>query len=422
MRYHVRMKKIAIIGGGASGLAAAVSAAEAAAKAGIVADIAIYEASDRVGRSILATGNGRCNFSNVNIDPCVYRNSCFVEATLPKLEELYPKDSHPNGIVGFFADRGMLYREEGDGRLYPLANKASVVLDILRASYGQHGVQEVLCSTVVAVEAPSKLGRHFTLRMSDGVFQRADAVIVACGGKVAKSILPDGFEFLEQKPVLCSIATDVEFVCELDNIRAKAAIELRREGLLIVREQGEVMFRKYGVSGICAFNVSRFAEPGDVLSVDFLPAISQDDMTGFMRERMSRLDGRFSSLTCSVMLRGMVLPRVADVILKRAGLDGDVPCTDECAQTIASLLKQFRLEVRGVGDACHAQVQRGGFCPDSFNPTTLESRMQPGLFVTGEALDVDAPCGGYNLHWAFATGLLAGNAAVSACCKNAPDD
>lgn len=407
------MKKIAIIGAGASGLAAAVAAGEAAARGGKNVQVHVFEASDRVGRPILATGNGRCNFTNARIDADVYRNSPFVADALSAFEAAFPKGTHPNGVAAFFADRGMLYREEGEGRMYPLANKASVVLDTLRSRMAALGTQVHLEAPVASIEAPRDGSAHFTMRMADGAFERADGIILACGGKVAKAMLPDGFAFAEPQPVLCSIATDTTYIRELDNIRAKAVLSLVRGSGEWVREAGEVMFRKYGISGICAFNLSRFAMAGDFLSVDFLPFVAERDAQSFADERLRMLEPLCANgVTGADFLEGMVLPRVADALLKYAGVEPSSPANDSNTYKLMVALKDFRAQVKGPGDVEHAQVQRGGFDVSAFDAETFEAKEMPGLYVVGEALDVDAPCGGFNLHWAFASGLMAGRSCI----------
>lgn len=445
------MKTIAIIGGGAAGLAAAVAAAEVVRDAGAGAEVrvTVYEASDRVGRSILATGNGRCNFSNAVIDASLYRNGAFVEEALTRLEgaaaEMAPSQrkgsaAYENAVLAFFADHGLMWREEGEGRLYPLANKATSVLDCLRAACVAAGVRELVESEVAAVEAPRGEGDRFTLRLADRRLERADAVIVAVGGAAGKRLLPAGVPFRKTEPVLGPIATDPRWPRQLDNIRVRGALELWRPGeamgpeacrdagfppdehfgeRLVAREVGEVMFRKYGVSGIAAFNLSRLMEPGDRLAVDFVPGVCLVDMAAFLNRRRKML---FASLgrpvTWEDMLRGMVLGPVADVLLKAAGLRGGGETTKAGAAKLARVLKGLRLPVTGLGDERQCQVHRGGVEVAAVDARTCEVREVPGLYVVGEALDVDAPCGGYNLHWAWASGLLAGWSAAARLSKD----
>lgn len=450
------MKTIAIIGGGAAGLAAAVAAGEAlrdaeGAAAGTgatdrdaegavgAARVVVYEASDRVGRSILATGNGRCNFSNARPGDGDYRNAAFVERVLLEFEgqahwrvpsQTKTSTAYPNGVLGFFSDHGLMWREEGEGRLYPLANKATSVLDCLRAACAAAGVEERVECEVAAVEPPRAEGSPFTLRLADGRFERAGAVIVAVGGAIARGLLPEGVPFREPEPTLGPLATEPRWPRRLDNIRVRGALELWRPGeempsqelnrhgfpmgahegeRLVSREVGEVMFRKYGVSGIAAFNLSRLADPGDVLAVDFVPWIRLCDMEAFLNRRRKLLRASLGrDATWDDMLRGMVLSPVADVLLEAAELDGARPVAKGETTRMATFLKGLRLPVTRLGDVRQCQVRRGGVSVRAVDERTCEVRRVPGLYVVGEALDVDAPCGGFNLHWAWASGLLAG--------------
>ncbi|MCD8316994.1 MAG: NAD(P)/FAD-dependent oxidoreductase, partial [Eggerthellaceae bacterium] len=173
-------RSIAIVGGGAAGIAAAISAAEEANKLKKDISIALFEADDRIGRPILATGNGRCNFSNANIDPRVYNNPVFVGEALNSLEEAcreYDHRQYSNAVLGVFASPGLLWGEESEGRLYPMANKASSVLDVLRATVSANRI-DVICSTpIVNIEAPLQPDKPYTLKTKDQAFERAHSVI-----------------------------------------------------------------------------------------------------------------------------------------------------------------------------------------------------------------------------------------------------
>lgn len=440
---------LAVVGGGAAGLAAAVAASEYLARArrfhaqpgmsdaevregelraraaeGV--RVALFEADERVGRSILATGNGRCNFSNARIDAHLYRNAKFVRDALQSFEAAarvhIPSQrkramAYESGVLGFFADHGLMWREEGEGRLYPLPNKATAVLDVLRGAADALGVEVRTGARVKAIEPPHGVGSPFTLRMEGGALERAGAVIVACGGHVARTLLPERLAFKEQQPVLGPLATDTHLVRQLDNIRVKGALELHRAGKLIAREEGEVMFRKYGISGIAAFNLSRLAKPGDELAVDFIPWVRLVDLPAFLNGRRKKMAAVYgATLTCGDFLNGVVLGQVAHVLLGHMGLSEGAPYERAHAERLAAALKgeSLRFAVQGIGDAKQCQVQRGGFAVTGFDARTCEAREVAGLYVVGEALDVDAPCGGYNLHWAWASGLLAGWSAAGA--------
>ena len=428
-------KTIAVLGGGAAGLAAAIAAAEALRAAGASARVMVYEADERVGRSILATGNGRCNFSNAHVEADVYRNAAFVGDALAELRRqacaadgVCPLADNP--VHEFFADLGLLWREESEGRLYPLANKASSVLDVLRAAARERGVVEECACAAVRVDAPSKPGERFHARFADGRVAHADAVVVAAGGRAARELAPAGTPYSEPQPVLGPLRTDTGVVKQLNNIRVRCAVELwGKSGEAVAnavgfaehaaggrsfkaREEGEVLFRDYGVSGIAVFNLSRFAEPGDLLLIDLLPAVPAAECESFLHARRKRLAAAGRTVTGDDLLRGMLLPAVAQAVLKEAGLRENTPLAKANVPALARALKAFPLVVRGMGDARQCQVSRGGFAVEAFDACTMEAQGVPGLHVVGEALDVDAPCGGYNLHWAWASGILAGRHAA----------
>ncbi|MEG1907377.1 MAG: aminoacetone oxidase family FAD-binding enzyme [Gordonibacter sp.] len=419
------MKKLAIIGGGAAGLAAAVAAGEALRSPGGSnvshdVEVVLYETDERVGRSILATGNGRCNFSNAHIDAGLYRNGAFVRDALIALrgrsarrDSATAASCDENPVHEFFADWGLEWREEGEGRLYPLANKASVVLDVLREACAAGGVREACGSAVVSVVPPERTGEHFHLRFADGAIEHADAVVVACGGRGFAGLLPERYRVASARPVLGPLRTAGSVAKSLDNIRVRAALTLvDAGGTLRAREEGELLFRSYGVSGIAVFNLSRHASPGDRLLVDLLPFVAEADCESYLFRRRKRMTAHVGELSGEGFLRGLLLPPVSRVVLREAGLRSEALFSKTDVPVLARSLKTLPFVVEGVGDARQCQVTRGGFSVGDFDATTMESHLDKGLYVVGEALDVDAPCGGYNLHWAWASGLTAGRAAA----------
>ncbi len=437
--YNGGMKTIAIIGGGASGLMAAVEAALALREAtagpesnfpapayrnGDARDthdryeVVLYEADDeRIGRSILATGNGRCNLSNASIDVGLYRNADFVAQVFAALQG----GDAGNPALGRFADMGLMLREESEGRLYPMANKATSVLDALRNSAADLGVRIEVGKRATQVDAPrphdGKPG-CFNIRFADKTVGHVDQVIVAVGGRAAARIqLPAPLACSDMRPVLGPLRLDRESVRvtrQLNNIRVRCGVHLLRGGKLVATEVGELLFRDYGASGVAVFNLSRLAEPGDTLSVDFFPTKSPDEVRAMLQSRLERMHA-FASVrpTCERFLQGMVLPAVAQVLCKKIGLKPQVTLTNGNLEQLTKVLKSFDFTVEGIGDERQCQVRRGGFPVSTFSPQTCEARDVAGLFVTGEALDVDAPCGGYNLQWAWASGMCAGRAAAN---------
>lgn len=401
-------------------------------------DVTVFEAADRVGKSILVTGNGRCNFTNEHLDMWRYHNSDFVKAAYAALDARTYAPGVPGGpekeegfnpVTDFFEELGMDWWQEEDGRRFPLANKASVVVDVLRAACAIFGVHEACGCAVESVEPPREQGKQYTLRMADGRFERADAVIIACGGRALENVdlsAFDGLRILEQQPMLGPLRVSKSYipvVRELDNIRVKCNVMLMRaedENTMgcIGSESGELLFRKYGVSGICVFNLSRIAQPGDELNIDFFDFGHPEWAADVIRNRArtaQKLLGR--TPTCADVLRGFLLPRVVDAVLKPIGISPDDPCApddDEMVSDLGTRLTFFSLEVAGIGDPSLCQVRRGGIDVACVSDHTMAVQGQPGLFAVGEALDVDGPCGGYNLHWAWSSGLLAGQCAAQA--------
>ena len=388
------MRNIAIIGGGASGIAAAITAAECGAQ------VTLFEAGKRIGRSILVSGNGRCNWSNAGVSARDYSQEPFVAQAF---EACPPKQVHQ-----WFSGLGLLSVEESAGKLYPTTNKATSVLDVLRFRLEELGVEVACERRALRVQPAGTPGAvRWRVDFEGGHFERFDAVLVACGGGIVRELLPEGFAFAKRKPRLCPIRTDRDAVKGLDGVRVKGAVTLVRDGREIAVERGEVQFRSFGISGIGVFNLSRFAQVGDTLFVDLLPDVDERALADELVSRPTRFPGR----NAEQLLAGVVLPAVARAVLRQAHVDAGKPYSAKEAVRVAQRLKRFELHVERFEEKS-AQVRQGGVEVDQVNPTTMECLASPGLFVMGEALDVDGPCGGYNLHWAWTCGLLAGACAA----------
>lgn len=389
-------------------------------------EIRIFEATDKIGRPILKSGNGRCNLTNAHVDASVYNDPGFVQSVFDAAADRCPTPRpepvlsnilrHPrNPVATYFERHGVVLREETEGRIYPLANKSSVILDALRHALDRSGVHIELENPIARIDEP-KAGKPLTLHAASGELFRADSVIVATGGTTSKGAVVPFAACTPLGPTLGPIATGGTFAKRLDNVRVRAAIALEdARGTIKAQERGEVMFRKYGVSGIAAFNLSRFMEEGDRLAIDFLPDIPASEMTSYLAERARMLASTDARRPTNFeMLRGIVLPAVADALLERIGLSADAPYETEGpnAHVLARALKSLVLECTGIGDASLCQVDRGGYATDQIDPATMALRAHSNIHITGEALDIDAPCGGFNLHWAFLTGMVAAASAV----------
>ena len=397
------MRHVAVIGGGAAGLAAAIAAAQAGAR------VTVHEARERVGQKLLATGNGRCNLTNTGVVPAAYNAPAFVA---PALAQHGCEETR-----AWFAQLGLLTVEEREGRVYPLSNTANSVLDVLRAACERLGVQVLTGQRVQ--------------RIAD-VAAGADAVVVACGGG-SMLLETAGHALVPAQPALCSLACDVQPLRGLAGVRAKAQVSVLAgaaagtagtsvapaggpaadvPGAVRFREVGEVQFKDYGVSGVVVFDASRFARPGDVLVLDFMPQLAQEELAALLAQRLQALAAGDAAPTYEQLLCGMWHTRVNAAVLRAAGCKSSAPANAAALAGVAQAAKGLRTQVKGPGDVKHAQVTRGGAALAQFDAATLQSRLQPGLYAAGEALDVDGRCGGYNLHWAWASGRVAGACAA----------
>ena len=429
--------RVAVVGGGAAGLAAAVVAAERGA------EVTLFEVKPRIGSSILATGNGRCNISNSQVSAADYHNPDFVAEAF--------SCCGPERVWAFFNRLGLIMREEAQGRLYPATNKATSVLDVLRFAADEAGVTVETESEVVGVKPA---GNQQLVRFANGTMAFFDRTILAVGGGVAHSMLPAAYPFAPQRKVLCGLKTQTDSIKGLDNVRVRGRVTLLdgktgeariaeeeetrqtkevqegearqvkevqegearqvkevQEGearQVKAAEEGEIQFRTYGVSGVAVFNVSRFAKRGDVLSLDLLPELSLDQLEAELARRAAAHPHRDRV----ELLAGMLLPAVARCVLHQSGIKRGEALGQSQVQRLASTIHSFKLQITGFKEEL-SQVRRGGFAVESFDPATMESRLHAHVYLTGEALDVDGPCGGYNLHWAWTSGMLAGAAATA---------
>lgn len=387
----MREGRVAIVGGGAAGLVAAIAAARAGAH------VTLLEAGSRVGRKILASGNGRCNLTNVAAAPDAYNAPAFVSSVLDAFSCEH--------IRAFFGDLGLLTYADDEGRVYPVTNAANSVLDVLRLECAHLAVEERFQFEVTRIARDAEALVVFT---SEGDRVEADALIVATGGG-GSALESLGHVREPLWPALVPLATDTRSIRGLSGVRVRCAARiLDGAGATVASERGELLFRDYGVSGIIILDLSRAALPGSTLSLDFFPDLDPVDMEQLLADRGSTLGWR----SAGRFFDGMLHTRVAQAVLRAAEVSSDTPATALDTSALARLLKDFRLAVTGLGDSAQAQVTRGGARLDGFDPATLASLIVPGVFAAGEVLDVDGRCGGFNLHWAWASGIVAGRGAA----------
>ena len=397
--------EVAIIGGGAAGMMAALTAAE-----WTDSSVVLLERQSRLGRKLLATGNGRCNLSNLHCAPQHYhgRSPDFVR---PALDAFGPEDT-----LAYFRRLGLLCRAEDSGRVYPLSDQANSVLDTLRLALEGFGVT-VRTDCQVSAIAPQSSG--FLLTTSAGTLF-ADKVIVTAGGAASPKLggTRDGYQLLRSLghrctklyPSLVQLRTDTTYTRALKGVRAEAAVTLKNGQAVVTQQRGEVQFTDYGVSGPVIFELSRAAvtEEGPLtLSLDLVESLSQSELVELLAEKQQLLPG----LTLENLLTGVLHNRLGRTVLRYSGRKLTQSVSELSRRDLAHIArscKAFQLEVTGNQGLEHAQVTAGGLRTDQFYPETLESRCCPGLYAAGEVLDVDGDCGGFNLQWAWSSGRLAG--------------
>ena len=394
---------IAIVGGGAAGLAAAISAK----RAGIGASVAVAERLPKVGKKLLATGNGRCNLSNIDLSEAHYSGSC-----TPLLEAAGTAD-----IPGFFASLGVVCDDDGFGRIYPRCRSAASVLDALRLECAKLGVTELCGFGVNKIGS----GKAFSLH-SDADSITARKVILAGGGKSQPALGSNGtvldictglgIAAAEPFPALVPLKTDPALVKPLKGQRADANVTFCHNGRAIKSERGEVQFTDGLLSGICVFDLSYLYDMygrGSELRLDLLPDMSAEEVSSLLKDtREIRADTAPEDF-----LSGIFTRPVGIYILKRAlgRLPGKTHGIRDLTK-VTETIKALTFPVTGTAGFERSQVTGGGIIADELTER-YELKKFPGMFVCGELLDIYGDCGGYNLDFAFSSGILAGRYAAS---------
>ena len=397
------MKTVAVVGGGASGMLAALAAAHAGA------EVHLFERQARLGRKLAATGNGRCNLTNLQAGPHHFHGAdpSFAAYALERFS--------PERTLEAFRELGLLTVAEPGGRVYPLSDNAGSVVDVLRFALDALGVVQHMGAEVRRIR---RAGSGFRLSWEEGA-QIADAVIIACGGAAGGKLggSHSGYTLLEAlghsctplQPALVQLRTEGTWTRALKGVRAAAEVTLYRGGTVTARASGEVQFTEYGLSGPLIFDLSRQAREGGVcqLSLDLLPGVSHGEVRALLQQRVSTRP----ALLLDDIFTGTVQNRIGRVLVKYAGLSGNQPlqaCKGKELDELVRAVKGMTFTVNGDLGFDNAQVTAGGISTREFDPGTMESQLCPGLYACGEVLDVDGDCGGYNLQWAWSSGLLAG--------------
>ncbi len=404
---------IAIVGGGASGLAAAVFCAR---ERGTGAGIALLEKAPRVGKKLLATGNGTCNITNRNAAPTNYHGAGAEAFVTPALTQ-FP----PQACIDFFASLGVLCAPREAGREYPLCQQAGAVLDCLRLELQHLGVTE-RCDT--AVTAVSSKNDGFELMLANGEALCSRRVILSTGGAASPSLggSSDGYVLATALghrktplfPSIVQVRTDTTFVRAMKGLRTDATVTFCLNGEPQCSHTGELLFTEYGISGPAVMQISRTVgdwerrKIGDLtVKLDLLPTVDELSLLSLLSNR------RALARTAADFLTGLLHKRIGQTVCRAVGFSLDTPMdtlTQNDIRRLVNTIKHFTLPVTGTQGLAGAQVTAGGIATADVDPRTMMSRRVPGLYLIGELLDVDGDCGGYNLHWAWASAYTAAKA------------
>lgn len=420
--------KLLIIGAGAAGLTAAIIAKDY----GI--DVALLEGTDRVGKKILTTGNGRCNITNNTIDSILEKH-----AELLKENKRHPFVPYHSGnddffmpvlraftvqdTLNFFAALGLPLIALEQGKMYPLSLQASSVLDIMRMAIDERGIPVYSNNKVTEIK-PVKKGFRVTASTAEGtVNYECEKIIVCTGGKSAPATGSDGSGYALVKnlghhitptyPAIVQVKLDYKNLKALSGIKFDGVAEILVDDQVRRKEEGEILFTDYGISGPPILQLSRIASEclglnkRVTLKVNMLPHLSEEDLDNFLESHKAIFGHR--PLVNSFI--GIINKKLIPVILKEAGVD-DIhkPLWDlswKEKSSLIALLNHWEFNVIGTNSFSNAQVTAGGVDTREVDETTLESRLYKGLYFAGEVLDVDGDCGGFNLQWAWSSGYIA---------------
>lgn len=390
------MKKVVIIGGGASGMMAAIQAARTGAA------VTLLEHNEKPGKKILATGNGRCNLTNLVQEPSRYRSS---QPDFPwKIITQYPLED----TLAFFSELG-IYTKDRNGWVYPYSDQAAGVAQVLELEV-RH--QKVKIKTTEEVTDILREDGQYLVKTATWQYP-CDSVIISCGSSASnvEGSSTTGYELAEKLghtvvkplPSLCGIRGKDNYYAKWAGSRMDGRITLEIDGKTVGEEQGEILFTEYGISGIGVFQLSRYAVRGTdegkiaTYHLDLMPQLTKEELVKLLLDRQQA--GSYKNP--QELLIGLLPRKMIDVLVKK---------TYE-PEKIAERLKDWQVPVKGAYALQQAQICSGGVDPRELTEQ-LESRLHPGIYFTGEVIDVDGPCGGYNLQWAWSSGAVAGRAAA----------
>ena len=408
MKENLIKNRIAIIGGGAAGMTAGIFAKKTAPDISVT----IFEEKDSLGKKINATGNGKCNFSNTLMSDNCYRseNPTFVSPILKKFDV--------ENTIRFFNEIGISVKNK-NGYLYPNSEEASSVSNALILTLKAFGVN-LIHEKAIDIKKENNV---FKIKTPENTYT-FDKVIISCGSYASKKnpnefngydiVKSLGHKVTSLFPSLCQIRCSDKFFKTINGVRTEGIIKIFDAKKEIARDKGELLFTDYGISGIPAFQVSRYCVPKSTdlsAEIDFLPETGVDKVKEVLLKRRD-----LKSRTAEEAMYGLLNHKLNFVLLNCSGIspteDVKKAFTDDNIKRLSENIKYFKCHVTGTNGTEFAQVIAGGADTRFIDNETLESKIIPGLYFAGEILDVDGICGGYNLQWAWSTGYVAGTSAA----------
>ncbi len=404
------MRHVAVIGGGAAGMMAAITAAREGVK------VTILEHKDRIGKKILSTGNGRCNFTNIFQTPACYRsdNRDFAWNIIQKF--------NVEKTISFFKELG-IYPKDRNGYLYPYSDQAAAILEVLQIEIAKLDICVMTEINVLDIQ-PVKRGIRVT---TDKKTITVDSVILACGSKAAPVTGSDGSGYQLAKllghrivpvlPALVQLRCAEKFYKSISGVRVQGTVEIYADDIFLASDTGEIQLTNYGISGIPVFQVSRYAakaiyQKQSVTAVlNFMPDMNKDEFLSFLQERITLCPHK----TLDEFFTGIFPKKLCELWIRLSRLPKEMRVSDlsgEQLEKLVLLIQHLRTHITETNAFEQAQICCGGVDTTEINPDTLESNYVPGIYFAGELLDVDGICGGYNLQWAWSSGFVAGKEAA----------
>ncbi|HHT64960.1 MAG: NAD(P)/FAD-dependent oxidoreductase [Caldicoprobacterales bacterium] len=406
-------KHVIIVGGGAAGMVAAISARRQGAM------VTVLERNPRVGKKLLATGNGRCNFTNINADVNCYSGNDpkFVYSALSAFTV--------EDTLRFFEKLGIQHKVEDLGKVFPMSGQASSMLDVLLYEMEQSGIQIICSAYVTDLE---KKNKRFYIRTESGRIYEGDRVILAAGGKAMPSSGSDGnglelaaklgHRITDVFPALVQLMLDGKYFKRIDGVKFVGTAEVLYNKKTLARDRGDILFTNYGVSGPPILQISRKAgellnqQKQPLLKVVIMDEMGREELREIIKKRIQA--GPAKPVDFSFV--GLINKRLIPVVLIEAGIEDFKRPVSSLSQfeieQITQILTDWRFRIRGTKSWPSAQVTAGGIDTREIHQETMESKLTEGLYLAGEIMDIDGLCGGFNLQWAWTSGYLAGQNAA----------